>query len=89
MNALRRNHTWNIVDRHTERKILDSKWVFKIEWVSDGSIEKFNGRLVVKSYPKFRDGITIKHLSQWYVSIPGAISCSSSLRMVSSPSNLY
>jgi hypothetical protein len=31
MDALRHNHTWDVVDRPTDRKIVDSKWVFKIK----------------------------------------------------------
>jgi hypothetical protein len=41
MDALRHNHTWDVVDRPTDRKIVDSKWVFKIKRRSDGSVNKF------------------------------------------------
>jgi hypothetical protein len=30
MDAIRHNHTWDIVERSTDRKIIDSKWVFQI-----------------------------------------------------------
>jgi hypothetical protein len=30
MDALWHNHTWDVVDRPVDRKIVDSKWVFKI-----------------------------------------------------------
>jgi hypothetical protein len=30
MDALWHNHTWDMVARPTDRKIVDSKWVFKI-----------------------------------------------------------
>jgi uncharacterized lipoprotein len=35
MDALRHNHTWDVVDRPTDRKIVDSKWVFKIKRLSE------------------------------------------------------
>jgi hypothetical protein len=41
MDALRRNHTWDVVDRPTDRKIVDSKWVCKIKPLSDRSVDKF------------------------------------------------
>jgi hypothetical protein len=48
MDALLRNHTWDVVDRPTDRKIVDSKRVFKIKRLSDGSVDKFKPRLVAK-----------------------------------------
>jgi hypothetical protein len=50
MDALRRNHTWDVVDRPTDRKIVDSKWVFKIKRLSDGSVDKFKARLMAKGF---------------------------------------
>jgi hypothetical protein len=44
IDALRHNHTWDVVDRPIDRKIVDSKWVFKIKCHSDGSIDKFKAR---------------------------------------------
>jgi hypothetical protein len=35
MDTLQRKHTWDMVDRPTDRKIVDSKWVFEIKCVSD------------------------------------------------------
>jgi hypothetical protein len=48
MDTLRHNHTWDVVDRPTNRKIVDSKLVFKIKHLSDGSVDKFKARLVAK-----------------------------------------
>jgi hypothetical protein len=39
IDALRRNYTWDVVDRPTDRKITDSKSVFKIKRLSDGSVD--------------------------------------------------
>jgi hypothetical protein len=50
MYALWRNHTWDMVDRPTERKIVDSKWVFKIEGRSNRSVDKFKASLVAKRF---------------------------------------
>jgi hypothetical protein len=54
MDALRRNHTWDVVDRPTDRKIVDSKWVFKIQRLSAGSVGKFKARLVAKEFSQIQ-----------------------------------
>jgi hypothetical protein len=54
MDALRRNHTWDVVDIPTDRKMVDSKWVFKIKRLSDGSVDKFKPRLVAKGFSQIQ-----------------------------------
>ena len=46
MDALQRNHTWDEVDRPTDRRVINCKWVFKIKLNADESIERFKGRVV-------------------------------------------
>jgi hypothetical protein len=41
IDALRYNYTWDIVDRPPNGKIVDSKWLFTIEHLSDESVNKF------------------------------------------------
>jgi hypothetical protein len=48
MDAHQRNHTWDVVNKPTDRKIVDSKSVFKIKHLSDGSVDKYNARLMAK-----------------------------------------
>jgi hypothetical protein len=50
MDALWCNHTWDVVDRPTDRKIVDSKWVFKITHLSDGSVDELKARLMAKGF---------------------------------------
>jgi hypothetical protein len=54
MDALWHNYTWDMVDRPTHRKIVDSKWVFKIKRLSDGSVAKFKARLVAKGFSQIQ-----------------------------------
>ncbi|WAQ84758.1 hypothetical protein PtA15_5A331 [Puccinia triticina] len=42
--------TWRLVPRPTKRKIIKSKWVFKIKRCPDKSIQKLKARLVAMGY---------------------------------------
>jgi hypothetical protein len=48
MDPLRRNHTEDMVDTSTDRRIADSKRVLKIKDLSCRSVGKVNARLVAK-----------------------------------------
>ncbi|GJX24305.1 putative RNA-directed DNA polymerase [Tanacetum coccineum] len=46
MQALYENDTWELVDLPFGRKPIGSKWVFKINYMSTGEIERYKARLV-------------------------------------------
>ncbi|CAL1355334.1 unnamed protein product [Linum trigynum] len=48
--ALVQNSTWNLVELPPGKRAISSKWVFKIKFYPDGSIERFKARLVAKGY---------------------------------------
>lgn len=47
IDALQRNHTWDLEELPPDKKALGSKWVFTIKLRSDGTIERHKTRLVV------------------------------------------
>ncbi|GJY46216.1 ribonuclease H-like domain-containing protein, partial [Tanacetum coccineum] len=47
---LRRNDTWEITELPKGRKSIGGKWVFKIKYKSNGEIERYKARYVIKSY---------------------------------------
>ncbi|KAJ4758369.1 Retroelement pol polyprotein-like [Rhynchospora pubera] len=45
--ALERNDTWTIEDLPSGKKAIGCKWVYRIKYHSDGTIERYKARLVV------------------------------------------
>jgi len=46
--ALDANHTWDIVHLPPGKKPIGCKWVYKIKYKSDGTIERYKARLVIR-----------------------------------------
>ncbi|MCH84640.1 retrovirus-related Pol polyprotein from transposon TNT 1-94, partial [Trifolium medium] len=50
LDALAKTGTWKIVDLPPLTKPIGSKWVYKIKYKADGTIERYKARLVAKGY---------------------------------------
>ena len=48
--SILQNHTWELVDLPPGCKPLGYKWIFKRKMKTDGSIDKYKTRLVVKGF---------------------------------------
>lgn len=56
MKALLDNDTWSLVDLPLGRKPIGCKWVFRVKYKSDGTVERYKARLVAKGYSQ-REGL--------------------------------
>lgn len=50
VSTLEETGTWNIVDMPKCKKSIGCKWVYKVKYNSDGSVEICKARLVAKGY---------------------------------------
>ena len=48
--ALMQNQTWELVPKPIGMKPISCKWVYKIKWCTDGSIERYKARLVARGF---------------------------------------
>jgi hypothetical protein len=48
--SLQRNETWELVPLPRGRKAIKNKWVYKIKYDSEGKVERFKARMVVKGF---------------------------------------
>lgn len=48
--ALEQNNTWSLTPLPYGKILIGCKWVYKIKYNSDGSIERYKARLVAKDY---------------------------------------
>ena len=54
--ALENNHTWDVTALPPGKSPIGCKWVYKIKFNPDGSVERYKARLVAKGYTQ-REGL--------------------------------
>lgn len=48
--ALESNHMWDVVDLPAHVKHIGCRWVYKLKFLPNGTIDRFKARLVAKGY---------------------------------------
>ena len=54
--ALEANNTWILTSLPPNKKPIGCKWVYKVKYKSDGSVERYKARLVAKRFTQ-KEGI--------------------------------
>ena len=57
--SLEANNTWTLTPLSASKKHIGCKWVYKIKYKADGSIERYKSKLVAKGFCWFLD--PLKH----------------------------
>ena len=47
---IEKNHTWELMQKPEDKEIIGLKWVYKIKYNEDETIQKHKARLVAKGY---------------------------------------
>ena len=55
LDALHKNHTWDMVDLPPSQSVVGCRWVYKIKIKADGFIERYKARLVAKGFTQEYD----------------------------------
>ncbi|KAA0037350.1 Integrase, catalytic core [Cucumis melo var. makuwa] len=50
VNALKKNHTWDLVLKPKDVKPISCKWVYKVKTRADGTMERYKARLVIRGF---------------------------------------
>lgn len=50
IDALENNKTWTIVPQMPDQHVVEGKWIFKVKYNPDGSVERYKARLVAKGF---------------------------------------
>ncbi|XP_031122620.1 uncharacterized protein LOC116025522 [Ipomoea triloba] len=52
IHALEHNKTWSLTHLPPSKAVIGCKWVYRIKYNADGSVERYKARLVAKGYSK-------------------------------------
>ena len=59
--ALEVNNTWSLQPLPPGKKAIGCKWVYKVKYKVDGTVERFKARLLPRGILKRRALIILKH----------------------------
>eukprot|EP00253_Pinus_taeda_P027539 PITA_27539 len=55
-NSIMVNDVWEVVPRPQDRSVVGSRWIYKIKYAADDSVEKYKAKFVAKGYAQ-KEGI--------------------------------
>ena len=54
--SLQKNHTWTLYNLPIGKKPISCKWVYKLKYKADGTLDKYNAHLVARGFSQ-KEGI--------------------------------
>ena len=54
--SIRKNQVWEVVPRPEGKKVVGSRWIYKVKHAADRSVEKYKARFVAKGFSQ-KEGI--------------------------------
>ena len=55
MEALCKNETWDLVPLPPNKKAIGCRWIYKVKYNADGSVNRFKAQLIAKGYAQMHD----------------------------------
>jgi hypothetical protein len=67
--SIMKKDVWEVVPRPKDKKVVRSKWIYKVKHAVDGSVEKYKARFVAKGFSQ-REGVDYARLLPQWLDIP-------------------
>lgn len=48
--VIEKNNTWELMDRPKDKEVIGVKWMYKVKYNPDGSVQRIKARLIAKGY---------------------------------------
>ena len=61
--ALEQNHTWELTSLPLRKTPIGCKWVYRIKFKSNGTVDRYKTRLIAKGYTQKEGALTSSKLS--------------------------
>lgn len=65
ISALERNKTWSLEPKQEGMNIIGVKWVFKLKYKADNTLDKLEARVVAKGTIKRKEWTILRLFLQW------------------------